>query len=108
MSDLYRLSDMASQPFWVGAVEDMLEDEVLVPANIDYEVAVRQLVFDIIMNERSLDESDMDDQAEASEEVDGWMERFDAALGDTPDARRQAERERSYWSTTGGNDDSTG
>lgn len=40
----------------------------------DLEKAIRQFAFDIVMGELGMDEQD--DQAEASEMVDGWMEHW--------------------------------
>lgn len=37
---------------------------------------VRQFAFDIVMRELGMDESDMDDQEYASEQVDKWMEHW--------------------------------
>jgi hypothetical protein len=37
---------------------------------------VRQFAFDIVMGVLGMDESDMDDQAYASEQVEGWMEHW--------------------------------
>jgi hypothetical protein len=38
---------------------------------------VRQFAFDIVMGVLGMDESDMDDQAYASEQVEGWMEHWE-------------------------------
>jgi hypothetical protein len=38
---------------------------------------VRQFAFDIVVGVLGMDESDMDDQAYASEQVEGWMEHWE-------------------------------
>ena len=50
--ELFRLSDKASDPFWAGAVEDMLEHEVLVPVTADYEAAER--IYDLLGTPRAI------------------------------------------------------
>ena len=44
------------------------------------ETQLRQLAFDIVMGELNMDDSDMDDQAYASEAVDEWIKHWHARI----------------------------
>lgn len=42
---------------------------------------IRQFAFDIIMGELGMDESDMDDQAYATEQTDKWVRHWEERMG---------------------------
>lgn len=46
------------------------------PSTVALEKAIRQFVFDIVMGELGMDDADADDQADATERVDAWMEHW--------------------------------
>ena len=74
---LYRIDNLDSASR-ITAKNWLIDEGVLVPVEPGL---VRQLIFDIVMTERGLDESDGDDQQYASEATDAWMMQWAERAG---------------------------